>query len=158
MELYSRQKAVAVELLDQDRLRAEATMQDNVHEITVRLEYDLGRQEIVAADVEFIRFPWDVCAEVAGLMDRLIGKTIGRGLRREVQSLVGGCDGCSHVGDLVMEALLGIIQAQYRIKYQKMSPKEREEAVKSDLKSTCRAYTLTDRKPIPRGQWVRGAV
>lgn len=154
MELYSRQKSVSVRMLNENLVVAETALVDPAHEIKVAIYYLIPEGVISDARAEFIRYPWDVCPQAAMVMSRIVGMSLGRGLRMKIEESVGKKDGCSHMADLVVEAIKGLVQAQFRIRYRDLDPEQRAEAARTDLKGTCLAFSNPERKPIPRGNWV----
>lgn len=65
------------------------------------------------AEAAILRAPDSICRETEGLFRELAGETFTASNRRELRSLVGGAQGCSHLGDLVVE-ILGTLEEAAR--------------------------------------------
>lgn len=154
MQLYCRQKSVTVEWPGEDKLIAEAVLNDPVHEIRVIIEYSIPEEKIAQARAEFIRYPWDLCEEAQKVISRLEGLKVGTGMRRQVRQMVGGEEGCYHLLDLVMEAAAALVQAGYRIRHRHLSPEERRDKVHRELKGTCVAHRVGGKRAEPVGKWI----
>ncbi|NPV93538.1 MAG: DUF2889 domain-containing protein [Firmicutes bacterium] len=153
MEIYSRKKSVEINLAGPDRLSVNAVFKDSVHEIRVRIMVGFPEMVIRDAQVEFVSCPWDLCYEAAGVMSRLVGLKLGRGIRKTVKEAVAGSDGCSHLGELMSEVMQALMQAHYRTQLYLLDPEERAQATISTLKGTCRAFSDPERQPVPLGNW-----
>lgn len=158
MELYSRRKFVSVALTGRDELTAKAGLDDGVHEVQVIVVCRATTAEIVSAQAEMIKYPWNLC-ETAGKAIALIeGIKIGPGIRREVEKKIGQKEGCTHVADLVIEAIRGIIQVRYRLRYWPTTQEERIKMVQEDLKETCFTYSHPELPMEVRGDWSEGSL
>ncbi|HEY4331533.1 MAG TPA: DUF2889 domain-containing protein, partial [Ilumatobacteraceae bacterium] len=72
-----------------------------VHHMRVDLEVSFPALQIVAVDVEFVRYPNDVCPAIVDHYDKLIGLSISRGFNHKVRELFGGPRGCTHTTALL---------------------------------------------------------
>ena len=153
MELYSRQTSVSVKMLNSNLIVSEAVRVDGVNEIKVFINYSLSEKVICGAKVEFIRFPWNVCPEAASVVSRIVGLNISPGIKKRIKELTGRGDGCSHMSDLITEAVKGLIQARFALKCLDLGGEERVEARINDLNSTCQAFSNIDRLS-PCGDWI----
>jgi hypothetical protein len=88
------------------RLHLFHAMHDNVHGFDLHYEIDLDRGVIVAADSITSRLPYlGICNEPQGKIASLIGVPADAGLRRRIQTLIGGETGCAQISDLTADLL-----------------------------------------------------
>lgn len=80
---------------------------DSFHEIEVRIDVD-EHNTIVAADGDFLRTPGQTCEDARPRLDGLPGIRLDPGHRRQLLSVLTGPEGCSHLGDLVVDAALAL--------------------------------------------------
>ena len=88
------------------RLHLFHAMHDNVHGFDLHYEIDLDRGVIVAADSITSRLPYlGICNEPQGKIASLIGEPADAGLRKRIQTLIGGEAGCAQIYDLTADLL-----------------------------------------------------
>ncbi len=88
------------------RLHLFHAMHDNVHGFDLHYEIDLDRGVIVAADSITSRLPYlGICNEPQEKIASLIGEPADAGLRKRIQSLIGGEAGCAQIYDLTADLL-----------------------------------------------------
>jgi len=88
------------------RLHLFHAMHDNVHGFDLHYEIDLDRGVIVAADSITSRLPYlGICNEPQGKIASLIGEPADAGLRKRIQTLIGGETGCAQISDLTADSL-----------------------------------------------------
>lgn len=88
------------------RLHLFHAMHDNVHGFDLHYEIDLDRGVIVAADSITSRLPYlGICNEPQGKIASLIGEPADAGLRKRIQTLIGGETGCAQISDLTADLL-----------------------------------------------------
>ena len=88
------------------RLHLFHAMHDNVHGFDVHYEIDLPSDTIVAADSITSRLPYQgICSEPQARIHALVGERVDAGLRKRIQSLVGGEQGCAQLYDLTADLL-----------------------------------------------------
>jgi len=89
-----------------DRLDLFHAMHDNVHGFDVHYQVDLDRGAIVAADSVASRRPYrGICDEPQRRLDAMVGQAVDAGLRKRVQTLLGGETGCAQLYDLTADLL-----------------------------------------------------
>ncbi len=89
-----------------NRLHLFHAMHDNVHGFDIHYEIDLDRGVIVSADSVTSRLPYlGICNEPQGKIATLIGQPADAGLRKRIQSLIGGEAGCAQLYDLTADLL-----------------------------------------------------
>jgi hypothetical protein len=81
-------------------------MHDNVHGFDIHLEIDLEHDSVVAADSITSRLPYQgICTEPQGRIEALVGQPVDAGLRKRIQNLLGGEQGCAQLYDLTADLL-----------------------------------------------------
>jgi len=157
VQLYSRQKSLSVDLTGKDELTARSGLNDGIHEIEVILICRPSTSEILSAQVEMIHRPWNLCEEAAKAITLIEGMKIGPGVRKEIEQKIGKRTGCFHVADLVIEAIRGLIQGQYRLRYRPATTKEeRMKDLQRDMKDSCFAYSNPQLELEAVGEWIEG--
>lgn len=154
MDLYSRQKSVTVKLTGKDELTAKSWLDDGIHEIVVILVVRHSTSEIISARVEMLHHPWKQCLEAGQTIALIEGMKLGPGIRKEIEDKIGRKTGCFHVADLVIEAIRGIIQGQYRLEYRPTTREGRIKKLHEDMTGSCFAYIDPIKPPDPVGDWI----
>ena len=85
-----------------------------MHHMIVDLVVHSASMEILDVEVVFERHPTEVCPDIIGHYDNLVGLTIGRGFTHKIRELFGGPRACTHTTALLqamapvaMQAFLG---------------------------------------------------
>lgn len=103
--VFNRKKVARLEL-DGQRLLLSHSMFDQAHGFEIRYEIDLERGLIVRAESETPRLPYmGVCSEPQRKIASLVGQPADRGLRKRIQTLIGGSAGCAQLYDLTSDLL-----------------------------------------------------
>ena len=88
------------------RLALFHSMHDNVHGFEVTYEIDLATGTIVRAEHVTPRLPYmGICSEPQRKIGAMLGETADDGLRRRIQSHLGGETGCAQLYDLTSDLL-----------------------------------------------------
>jgi hypothetical protein len=88
------------------RLHLFHSMHDNVHGFDIHYEVDLDTGTVVAADSITSRLPYaGLCNEPQGRIRSLVGERVDGELRKRIQVLVGGEQGCAQLFDLTADLL-----------------------------------------------------
>ena len=71
-----------------------------VHDMSIRLTIDW---ELVVREVEVVMDvqPYEICSDVLGNFQAIVGLKIGAGWNRRVREVVGGVLGCTHLAELL---------------------------------------------------------
>ncbi len=81
-------------------------MHDNVHGFEITYEIDLTTGRIVRAEHITPRLPYmGICSEPQRKITALVGESADGGLRRRIQSHLGGETGCAQLYDLTSDLL-----------------------------------------------------
>ena len=103
--LFVRRKVMRLVRTDQ-RLHLFHSMHDNVHGFDIHYEIDLEGGAVVAADSITSRLPYQgICTEPQGRIHALVGVPADAGLRKRIQGLLGGEQGCAQLYDLTADLL-----------------------------------------------------
>lgn len=104
-KLFNRKKVARVERNGR-RLFLFHSMFDEVHGFEVRYEIDLDAGTIAGAESKTSRLPYmGVCDEPQRKVASLVGQPVDQGLRKRIQSLIGGSSGCTQIYDLTSDLL-----------------------------------------------------
>jgi Protein of unknown function (DUF2889) len=104
-KVFERRKLARLERRD-GRLRLFHAMHDNVHGFELSCEIDLTTGTIVHAEHVTPRLPYmGVCSEPQRRLASLVGETVDAGLRKRLQSTLGGEAGCAQLYDLTADLL-----------------------------------------------------
>ena len=103
--VFERRKLARLERVD-GRLRLFHAMHDNVHGFELTYEIDLATGRIVRAEHVTPRLPYTgVCSEPQQRIAALLGETADAGLRKRIQTHLGGPAGCAQLYDLTADLL-----------------------------------------------------
>ena len=103
--VFERKKVARLERRD-GRLALFHSMHDNVHGFEVTYEIDLKTGTIVRAEHVTPRLPYmGICSEPQRKITALLGETADEGLRRRIQTRLGGETGCAQLYDLTSDLL-----------------------------------------------------
>lgn len=105
MELYERNINSKVKKVDDHHLLTEASLLDLNHSMTVGIKVHIGSAEIVDAYAVVLKAPLGVCDQTVGLAKKLIGIKIERGVNAKLVQALGGCEGCTHLYELGLNAV-----------------------------------------------------
>jgi Protein of unknown function (DUF2889). len=117
---------------------------DSHHELCLTLGVDLGSNTIISAEGELRRAPHSDCMLTQDRLEKLIGVDLNHHVRRQVQAAVGLEQGCTHLTDLTLECVKGVIQAKFRLMHLNMEPEDINAQIKKYLAGTCKHFT----KPV----------
>ena len=104
-KVFERRKVARLERVG-DRLRLFHSMHDNVHGFEITYEIDLATGKVVRAEHITPRLPYmGICSEPQRRITSLLGETADAGLRKRIQSSLGGEHGCGQLYDLTADLL-----------------------------------------------------
>jgi hypothetical protein len=156
---FFRNKVVEVEPLSPTELLVSWRLTDDLLKLEVQLKVQIPEMEIIAADASVGRFPSKECVDAAEKIKMVEGVSVGGGLRKIVNGVLGGPDGCSLLVDAVLESANAVILHFTRPGIQIMeslnSPEEKLEVLQAMLKSNPRlvrsCISFQDDSPIMQG-------
>lgn len=140
MYLFNRTISVNVRSADGKILTVDGTFLDSHHELCLTLEVDMENYTIIGADGELRRTPHVDCGQTQERIKQLIGINLTRNVRKQIQAAVGLSEGCTHLTDLTLECVKGLIQSKFRLMHLTMPPEEIKNQVETYLKGSCLHY------------------
>jgi DUF2889 family protein len=109
--VFVRRKVARLERAD-GTLTLFHSMHDDVHGFELTYEIDLSSGRIVSARSLTPKLPYlGICSEPQSRIDRLVGETLDDGLRKRIQTHLGGASGCAQLYDLTSD-LLKLVEAR----------------------------------------------
>jgi len=103
--VFERRKVARLERVE-GRLRLFHSMHDNVHGFELTCEIDLASGTITRAAHVTPRLPYmGLCSEPQRKLAALVGEPADPGLRKRIQSMLGGEGGCAQLYDLTADLL-----------------------------------------------------
>ena len=82
------------------------SMHDDVHGFEITYEVDRVTGRVLSARSLTPKLPYaGICSEAQGRIDALVGETIEDGLRKRIQTHLGGVSGCAQLYDLTADLL-----------------------------------------------------
>lgn len=109
--VFVRRKVARLER-DGDILVLFHSMHDDVHGFEIRYEVDVASGRILSARSLTPKLPYmGICSEAQGRIDALVGESLDDGLRKRIQTHLGGAAGCAQLYDLTAD-LLKLVRAE----------------------------------------------
>jgi hypothetical protein len=88
------------------------SMHDDVHGFEIGYEVDVASGRILSVRSLTPRLPYmGICSQVQGRIDALVGESLDDGLRKRIQTHLGGVTGCAQLYDLTAD-LLKLVRAE----------------------------------------------
>jgi hypothetical protein len=89
-----------------DRLHLFHALHDNVHGFDLHVEIDRVAGRVAAAECVTSRLPYlGICDQPQGRVAALTGQVLDAGLRKRIQTLIGGATGCAQLYDATADLL-----------------------------------------------------
>ncbi|OLN34006.1 DUF2889 domain-containing protein [Desulfosporosinus metallidurans] len=140
MYLFNRSITVNIRSIDGKSITVDGFFLDSHHELCLTLGVDLESNTITSAEGEFRRAPHSDCGQTQEKIKKLIGVNLNRYVRKQIQAAVGLEQGCTHLTDLTLECVKGIIQAKFRLMHLNMETEDIQPQVQQYLAGSCRHY------------------
>jgi Protein of unknown function (DUF2889) len=120
---------------------------DDAHDITTKVEVRVPDMAISAADVEFARYPLDVCPRIERNVKRIVGLNLLKNYNMKSLTIFLGSKGCGNVMQILSAGLQAFVYAYYPylVKTGKMSAAEWEKFSITRLRKACLGHTLLER-------------
>lgn len=144
MYLFNRSISVNVRSADGNTVTVDGFFLDSHHELCLTLVVDLGINAIISAEGELRRAPHADCMITQSQIEKLIGIDLNQHVRKQVQAAVGLEQGCTHLTDLTLECVKGIIQAKFRLMHLSMGEDDFEAKTQKYLEGTCQHFAKPD--------------
>jgi hypothetical protein len=120
---------------------------DDAHDIETRVEVQVPEMTIRAADVEFARYPLDVCPRIERNVKRIVGLNLLKNYNMRSLAIFLGSKGCGSVMQILGTGLQSFVYAYYPhlVKTGKMSVAEWERFSITRLRKACLGHTLLEK-------------
>ena len=122
-----------------NRWRGEVEAGEPIHGMVVRLTID---DQLVVRAVEAASdfAPYAVCSSVPASLRVLVGESMGPGWSRTLRRLIGGEDGCTHLGELLGRMATAAYQTVYPYRASHAPGGVDETRIARHLVGSCRAW------------------
>jgi hypothetical protein len=112
-----------------------------IHRMAVRITVT-HRFEVVGVDVAMGSFPYLICSSAGDAARKLVGASIGKGWRAEVERAMGGIRGCTHVRELLITAATAVIQTitGYLEEERLLAGQQREAGITPHFIGKCKSW------------------
>lgn len=137
MYLFNRSISVNVRSVDNNTVTIEGFFLDSHHELCLTLEVNLGSNTITSAIGELRRVPHTDCGKTQERIKKLVGVNLTRNVRKQIQAAVGLDCGCTHLTDLTLECVKGLVQAKLGLMHAEKQPEEIKVHTEQFLKGSC---------------------
>lgn len=84
-----------------------------IHHMIIRLTLSLPSLLITSAESEMREVPNEICHEVEGVVQKLVGIQIRRGFTHKIRDMIGGVAGCLHLTNLILAIGSAAVQGQW---------------------------------------------
>lgn len=112
--MFKKQELYRVESVPDVGFEVSGLWEDDIHEIRSRVVLDVFSLSISEAEVEAVRVPSKICLSGLQNIKYLRGVNIDTGFTKLVNQITSGDQGCSIIGDIVINSIKAIIQAGSR--------------------------------------------
>ncbi len=140
MYLFNRSITINVRSDDEQTVTVDGFLLDTHHELCLTLGVDLKSNTITSAKGQFCRVPHTECEQSQQLINNLIGVNLNHNVRKQIQVAVGLNYGCTHITDLTLECVKGLLQARFRLMHLTMQEDEIKVLVQQYLEGSCMYY------------------
>ncbi len=124
MYLFNRSISVNVRSKDEKTVTVDGFFLDSHHEICLTFDVDLESYKITSAFGELRRAPHSDCEQIQVRIKELIGINLKHDVRKQIQAAIGLNEGCTHLTDLALECVKGLLQAKFVLMHRSMQPEE----------------------------------
>lgn len=91
-----------------------------IHDMHLRLSVD-AKMTITASEAAMDAHPWSICPNIAPNFSRLAGLALKPGFTKKAGDLLGGVNGCTHLGSMIAPVATTIMQTMVRARIQRMN-------------------------------------
>lgn len=137
MYLFNRSITVNVQTEDYKTASVSGVFLDSHHEWCLNFSVDLKTNEITSAYGELRRGPHPDCRKVEERVQELVGLKLVHGVRKKIESAVGKASGCTHLTDLTLECVKGLVQARFNLMERELPEAEMKNYVEDYLRGSC---------------------
>jgi Protein of unknown function (DUF2889) len=140
MYLFNRSISINVRSQDEKAVTIDGVFMDSHHEICLTLEVDLESDIIKSAVGEIRRAPHTDCEQIHVRIKELIGVNLKQDVRKQIQAAIGLNEGCTHLTDLALECVKGLLQAKFVLMHRSMKPEDFYVKLEHFLDGSCLHY------------------
>jgi len=140
MHIFNRSISISVRSEDPKTMTVDGIFLDSHHEICITLKIEVESYTIIYADGELRRTPYTDCAQTQLRIKELIGINLNHNVRKQIQMAVGLKHGCTHITDLTLECIKGLLQAKFCLMDHSMQPEEKEDLLERSFGGSCFHY------------------
>lgn len=105
MDTFQRSINSNVKKTDDDHLLVSSCLQDPEHSLHLELTVQVSTRTIETATASMSRAPLTRCLETLESLSQMEGLVIDRGIMKEMYSRLGGPKGCTHLTELLNDAI-----------------------------------------------------
>jgi hypothetical protein len=105
MEDFQRDISYRVLKREDGRIRLAGTLQDRFHDVLLEVVVAGDSLAIEEIRVDFRKAPSTGCQNLSPRLEQLVGLTIGKGLNRQLMTVLGGGEGCGNVRNMLQGLL-----------------------------------------------------
>ena len=88
-----------------DTIIAIGSILDQVHNIAIEVVVDINTLEILKANGQMVKVPFQPCREAINNLQKIIGLKLEKGISNKLASTLGGPNGCIHLSEVSVETL-----------------------------------------------------
>lgn len=125
-----------------------SNLTDFAHIFEVIIKIDMESKKIIDTKATYYKTPYEVCKKTVGLIDKINGIEIRRGVIKDIANKLAGTQGCIHLFELVENAIklastiiIGKKANYFSKEFRNLPDEEKIKISKRYLKNTCYAYT-----------------
>ncbi|MCK5559608.1 MAG: DUF2889 domain-containing protein [Thermoplasmata archaeon] len=133
--------------LTADTVLARGSILDQVHNIAIELEIDINTLEIIKAEGQMVKAPFQMCKAAINNLDSVVGFKLKAGISNQLGNVLGGKNGCIHLSEVTIETarlaantIFGIKCGGKEWREGTLSDEEFWGRVKPLLKGTCSVF------------------
>lgn len=104
-DIFERNINIKLSPFDSENFDLNVSLLDLSHSIHATLRINLNTQTIVEAEAKMMRVPFSVCNFAEKNIKKLIGLKVQRGVNKQIATIVGRSEGCTHLVEMLQSAL-----------------------------------------------------
>lgn len=89
----------------EDTVLARGSILDQVHNIAIELTIDINTQEILNAEGQMVKVPFDSCKPALANLKKIIGLKLNTGVTGRIADAIGVRTGCIHLSEVTVETV-----------------------------------------------------
>ncbi|MGE4062806.1 MAG: DUF2889 domain-containing protein [Rhodospirillaceae bacterium] len=115
-----------------------------VHDMYLRLTVD-NKMTITASEAAMDSHPWSICPNIVPNFAQLTGLALRPGFTKKVGALLGGINGCTHLGSLIGPVATTVMQTMVRARIKRMNEEQAQGRPRSmpHFLNTCHTWAAS---------------